>query len=1235
MSDDTTTTRDHFVDNGIPTVDINDEIATAFLDYAMSVIVSRALPDVRDGLKPVQRRIVYSMFEEGMHFTSRHRKCANVVGNVMGRYHPHSNDAIYDALVRLGQDFNTRYQLIDPQGNFGTVDDPPAAMRYCVVGETRVRTADGSTPRIDSLVPGAEPNSDTDIDIKLLDRHGNPVRASAFFHSGSHEILALHTKEGFSISGTHNHPVLCLTPVAGVPMFQWRLLSELQAGDRVAVDRSSIESLGGGETHESDVAFLLGALGAEGFVSQDRAGFNTTDQAFFEEVVTAFDRTVGGPRYTTERLLPSGRTLHELDVHDMTAIRAAEVGFEVGLESADKRVPEVVWAGSPAAKRAFLQSAFERDGSCSALPGGAVQVSYSTRSERLAQDLQLLLLEFGAVFRRVTHRCGEVKLVVSNSRDAEVFGSRVGFWGAKQAKLQDLLGALPPRTGGPSGDDIPFIGEYIRSIAPRGDREFLANADRVERRDDGAGILAGVRDPEALSVVAPIVEAGYFYATVDRVEPAGVAPVYSVRVDSEDHAFLANGLVNHNTECRLSGLSKFLTEGINEDTVEYEPNYDGEYQQPSVLPSRFPNLLVNGSTGIAVGMATNMPPHNLNEVIAAVTFALDNPDAPAEAYLDFVKGPDFPTGGLIVGRRGIQDALLTGRGSVKVRAVTEMEELPRGRTAIVVRELPYMVSQDRVLEKIAGLVNDKKLTGISDLRNESSERAGTRLVIELKRDAVPQVVLNQLFKMTQLQDTFGVNNVALVDGVPRTLNLAEMIGYYVDHQMEVIERRTRFRLQKAKDRAHIVEGLLIALDNIDEVVQIIRGSQDVENARERLMDRFGLSEVQSQHILNMPLRRLTALETDELRAEYRDLMDLITELEGILLDPARRRAIIAEELEEIRQKYGDDRRSLIIPDDGDMTLEDLIADDDLIITVSTNGYIKSVKSNVYRSQGRGGRGVIAAELREDDIVDAMIHTSSHQNLLFFTNKGLVHRIKAHQIPVQTRTGKGVVAQAVLPLEPDEHIQAVIDTKDFSEAEYLTVITKLGVAKKTEFAEYDSRQASIIAIRLQEDDEVVAVRATSGENEVLLFTSDGMGIRFAESDLRPMGRATQGVRGIRLREGDTVVAAASSNDGEEILLLSSGGYGKRTALEHFRAQKRGGIGVKAMKLTRVRGTLIGARAVSPDDEIFVINTSGVGIRTAVKQISRQKREATGVRVMNLEGDDRIAAFAIVPTDDAVA
>ncbi|MDH3307551.1 MAG: DNA gyrase subunit A [Acidimicrobiia bacterium] len=800
----------------IPEIDIESEISSSFLDYAMSVIVSRALPDVRDGLKPVQRRIIYAMFENGMNAGSPHRKSAAVVGEVMAKYHPHGNDAIYDALVRMGQDFSLRYPLIDPQGNFGTPDDPPAAMRY--------------------------------------------------------------------------------------------------------------------------------------------------------------------------------------------------------------------------------------------------------------------------------------------------------------------------------------------------------------------------------------------------------------------------------TESRLGPLAAYLLSDIKEDTVDWIENYSGEYLQPEVLPARFPNLLVNGSQGIAVGMATNMAPHNLTEVIDAVVFAIENPDAPVEAFLEFIKGPDMPTGAYIIGTRGIKDALLTGRGSIKMRAVTDVQEIRKGKMAIVVTELPYQVSADRVLSKIADLVNDKKINGITDLRNESSSRVGTRIVVELRKDAVPQVVLNQLFKLTQLQDSFGVNNVALVDGVPRTLNVAEMIGYYIDHQMEVIERRTTFRLKKAKDRAHIVEGLVIAVDNIDEVIAIIRAADDTDEARVRLIGRFELSEEQAKAILEMQLRRLTGLEVSKLRQEYEELMALIAELETILASPQRRREIITSELIEVRDKFGDARRSRIIPDEGDLSLEDLIADDELIISVTQSGYLKSVPANTYRSQGRGGRGIKAAEVREDDVITHLLHTTAHAYLLFFTNKGRVHRAKAHEVPRQARTSKGMLAQAVLPLEPDERIEAIVDTRDYETSRFLVMITKKGVVKKTPFSDYESRQATLIAIKLQEGDEVVEVRTTNGQNDVLIFTEQGMGIRFAETDLRPMGRATQGVRGIKLREGDRVVGAASNTDGDEVVILTSGGYGKRTRMGEFRPQKRGGLGLKAIKLTRVRGTIVGARAVNEDMELFVISSNGIAIRMPVKQISRQKREASGVKVMNLSGEEHLAAFAFVMQDE---
>ena len=686
------------------------------------------------------------------------------------------------------------------------------------------------------------------------------------------------------------------------------------------------------------------------------------------------------------------------------------------------------------------------------------------------------------------------------------------------------------------------------------------------------------------------------------------------------------------TECRLESLSTHMLEGINEDTVNFIENYSGEYLQPEVLPGRFPNLLVNGSTGIAVGMATNIPPHNLGEVVDACIHMLDNPKATTEDLMEFVKGPDFPTGGYIVGTDGIRDALMTGRGSIKIRAVTDVDEVRKGRTGIIVTEIPYQTGHDRIMTKIAELVHAKRIEGIADLRDESSSRVGTRLVIELKRDARAQVVLNQLYKLTPLQDTFGVNFVALVDGIPRTLGLSDSIKHYLDHQMEVVERRTAFRLQKAEDRAHILEGLVTAVDNIDEVVKLIRASADVETARAGLMKTFKLTEIQANHILDMPLRRLTALESEKLREEFAALQKTIKALQAILKSPAKRRKLIAKELSDIREKFADHRRTRIVPDEGDFSMEDLIADEELVVTVSQAGYVKSVVANTYRAQGRGGRGVQGAKLGEDDVVTRLLHTTAHSYLLFFTNRGKVYRIRAHEIPRKERTAKGTLAQAFMQIEPDERIEAVVDTRDYETSQFLVIATRKGQVKKTRFSEYDSRQASLIAIKLADDDEVVAVRTTSGEADLLLFTHNGQGIRFAESDIRAMGRSTQGVRGIKLREGDYVVSAAQDGEGDEVLLLTDAGYGKRTKMDQFPKQKRGGLGVKAIKITPSRGHLIGARAFSPGSQLFATSSDGIVMRTEGGSVSRQKRDASGVKVMNLEEGASLTAFTLVSPDE---
>ncbi len=686
-------------------------------------------------------------------------------------------------------------------------------------------------------------------------------------------------------------------------------------------------------------------------------------------------------------------------------------------------------------------------------------------------------------------------------------------------------------------------------------------------------------------------------------------------------------------EARLAKLSSHMLDGIDEDTVDFRENYSGERSEPTVLPSRFPNLLVNGSTGIAVGMATNMAPHNLREIVDAVLYALNNSEASVSDLMEFVKGPDFPTGAFIVGNKGIRDAMMTGRGSIKMRAVTEVVEIRKGRTAIVVSEIPYQVSRDNITAKISEIVNSKRVTGIADVRDET-DRLGTRIVIELKRDGIPQVVLNQLFKHTRLEDSFAVNNVALVDGAPRTLNLAQLVHHYIDHQLEVIERRSRFRLAKAEARAHILRGLLIALDNIDEVVAIIRASENVDAARTGLMSAFDFSEIQASHILDMPLRRLTALETNKLREELEELKSTIAYLMKLLADEGMRRDLIGKELTEIRDRFADTRRSRIIPDSGEMSLEDLIADEDLVVSVSSAGYVKSVLAKTYRTQARGGRGVRGAGLREDDVVAHLVHTTAHSYLLFFTNTGRVYRVRAHELPRQDRTAKGLLIQSVLPMEADEFVEAIVDTRDYETNRYLVMFTKNGLVKKSKFSDYDSRNQVLVAINLLDGDEVVAVRQTSGESDLMMFTRAGLGIRFDENDVRSTGRVSQGVRGIRLREGDAVVSAAIADEAEEVLILTSGGYGKRIEMDQFRVQKRGGYGVISFKLTKVRGSVVAAGAVFPTDEIVVTSSDGILMRAEAKTISRQKRPSTGVRVMNLTKGAALTALAIAPVEAEV-
>lgn len=1011
MTDTTLPPGDEPVDR-IEPVDIQQEMQRSYIDYAMSVIVGRALPEVRDGLKPVHRRVLYAMFDSGFRPDRSHAKSARSVAETMGNYHPHGDASIYDTLVRMAQPWSLRYPLVDGQGNFGSPgNDPPAAMRYCVSGDALVALPEGRSIRIADIVPGAKPNSDNAIDLKVLDRHGAPVSADLLFHSGEHPTVRVRTVDGHELTGTANHPLLCLVNVGGVPTLLWKLIEEIRPGD--------------------------------------------------------------------------------------CAVMSAE------------------------------------------------RVAYARNTPT-------------------------------------------------KARLA------------PTVDEVPGLAEFL---------DVYGN------------------DADAAAIATDLTDGRFYYAKVASVTEAGVQPAYSLRVDTDDHAFLTNGFVSHNTEARLTPLAMEMLREIDEETVDFIPNYDGRVQEPTVLPSRFPNLLANGSGGIAVGMATNIPPHNLRELAEAVFWCLENHEADEEATLaavmERVKGPDFPTAGLIVGSQGIHDAYTTGRGSVRMRGVVEIEEDSRGRTSIVITELPYQVNHDNFITSIAEQVRDGRMAGIANVEDQGSDRVGVRIVVELKRDAVAKVVLNNLYKHTQLQTSFGANMLAIVDGVPRTLRLDQLIRHYVEHQLDVIVRRTTYRLRKANERAHILRGLVKALDALDEVIALIRASETVDVARAGLIELLDVDEIQAQAILDMQLRRLAALERQRIIDDLAKIEAEIADLEDILAKPERQRAIVRDELTEIVDKYGDDRRTRIVAADGDVSDEDLIAREDVVVTITETGYAKRTKTDLYRSQKRGGKGVQGAGLKQDDIVRHFFVCSTHDWILFFTTQGRVYRAKAYELPEALRTARGQHVANLLAFQPEERIAQVIQIRSYEDAPYLVLATHNGLVKKTKLTEFDSnRSGGIVAINLRDNDELVGAVLCSSEEDLLLVSANGQSIRFSATDeaLRPMGRATSGVQGMRFNADDYLLSLNVVREGTYLLVATSGGYAKRTGIEEYPVQGRGGKGVLTVQYDRRRGRLVGALIVDDDSELYAITSGGGVIRTAARQVRKAGRQTKGVRLMNLGEGTTLLAIA---------
>ena len=1242
----------------IKQVSIVEQMTGAYLDYSMSVIVSRALPDVRDGLKPVHRRVLYAMEQMGLQSTKIFRKSAGTVGEVLKLYHPHGEAAVYDSLVRMAQPWSMRYPLVLGQGNFGSQDDdPPAAMRYCVTGDTLVITDSGLIPISQISQPGVE-----DVSVRVLSKDGQTNTASKWWDCGAFPTWSVRTQRGYEVTGTANHPLLVAIPHAsdGRVTLTWKTIAQLAVGDYVVLDRStnlwpeqpvdlhpfypSVLQRSRAKQHtlpetlDEDLAFLLGALLAEGTFRDQTIEFTNTPGDFAEHFIQSWQRVFPTCRLHIFEKAPASYgkkpflQIQVVSQHVIAFIQALGLSGR----SAQRQIPETILRSPRHVIAAFLRGLFEGDGAVEKSGRNLLRLNLTARNRLMLRQAQTLLLRFGIVASLNEDKTRQMyRLLISGYDNLLLFSREIGFTSAVKSKA--LAAILKLHTGRALSrtDFMPYLAEYVRTHATRGQREWLAkhNFDRADRLIATLPRLAQVLPATAVVEIENLARQHYLFERVERIEYAGEQQVYSVRVDSACHSFVANGFVNHNTEAKMAAIADELLRDIDKDTVDFSPNYDNQTKEPTVLPARLPNLLLNGSTGIAVGMATNIPPHNLVEVCNGISYLIDDPEATTESLSRIVRGPDFPTGGIIHGREGIRNTYASGRGRIVVRARTHIEEAERGRLSIIVTELPYQVNKADLVKKIAEMARDKKIDGISEIRDES-DRQGMRVMIELKRDASPESVLNSLYKHTAMQSAFNSNMLALVEQQPRILTLKAFLQHYINHREIVITRRTRYELAKAEARKHILEGLKIALDNLDAVITTIRQSQTTEAAAARLQQQFGLSDEQGKAILALTLARLVALERHKIDEELKEVLKSIDYYRMLLADINEIRKLIKADLQDLKEKYGDPRRTDIQEAEaGEFSEEDLIPNEEVVVTLTEKGYIKRLPSSTYRAQRRGGRGITGMQTREDDTVRHLLVAHCHDNLLFFTDRGRVFQLKVYDLPDVSRTAKGEHIINLIAIEQRERVTAVVCVPKGVSRDYMIVATKKGEIKKTTMDEFEVvRRQGLIAMDLEDDDELIGAKLAHSDDDILMVTAQGKAIRFTVAELRSASRMSGGVRGMRLSNGDTVVslniAPASGGRSEGLLLVvTEYGYGKRTPIEEYPTQSRGGGGVITAHVTDKTGLIASARIITEkDNDLMIISAGGVVIRMDVNKIRIAGRPTQGVQLMHLSGGDTVVAVA---------
>ncbi|MDO8740320.1 MAG: DNA gyrase subunit A [Candidatus Woesearchaeota archaeon] len=1123
-------------------------------------------------------------------------------------------------------------------------------MRYCVTGDTLIVTSKG----IMSMASISK-DKESRINLKVLSYDGRINHASKFFNSGKHKTIKLVTKSGYSIEGSYNHPLLIWRIGQNFkPIISWKTLENFEEGDVVIIKRGgnlfSKKPLDLREHHpkkgfkndvalpermNNDLAFLLGALVSEGSFHNKQISFNNKDMKFYDKVKSIILSQFKGIQLY-ERKIKGACT--ELSIYEQKAVIFLQ---NIGLESSKsdkKEIPFSVLISSRENMKSFLEALFEGDGSVALVidkrhGGKAIQLNYNSKSEILIKQIKTLLLNFGIVsskpYKDKRNEC--FKLVISSCEGILRFHKELGFFSKrKKTTLKSIERINPSRLS--KTDFVPFLNDYLRNKYAS---EFILrnNFDRYNSLTKNYSVLVRVIDHEDKCLIDWILKNRFYFDQINKVEKTEtLKEVFSVKVDSKCHSFVANGFINHNTEARLSKIAEELLQDIEKETVKFVDNFDGSLKEPTVLPSKIPNLLINGSSGIAVGMATNIPPHNISEVSEGVIAAIDDPDITTEKLMCFVRGPDFPTGASILGLGGIKQAYETGRGSVIVRAKTAIEE-KKERKNIIVNEIPYQVNKSIMIEQIAGLIRDKSLSGVSDLRDES-DREGMRVVIELKKDANPEVILNQLYKHTSMQTTFGIIMLALVNNEPKVLSLKGMVQHFIKHRQDVVRKRTDFDLKEAEKKAHILEGLIIALNDIDNVIQKIKKSRDAAEAKIMLIGDYRLTEVQSLAILDMRLQRLASLEQEKIKNDHKELLRIIEELRAILLDEAKILGLIKNELIEIKNNYGDGRRTQIEESVADeICTEDLVKPEEMVVTMTHEGYIKRLSVDAYKLQKRGGHGVIGAGKKEEDFVEDLFIANTHSYILFFTNKGKVHWLKVYEIPEVSRIAKGTAVVNLLDLGKDEKVSAFVPIREFDDRHFIVFATKKGTVKKTNLAEYSRpRAGGIIAITLEEGDELINTSLTDGKQQIILATKNGLAVRFREEDVRATGRSAQGVRGARLRQNDEIVGMVIGDDSKTLLTVTENGYGKRTQISEYRLVSRGGVGVRNIICSERNGCVVAAKSVIDDDELIFISKNGIVLKTKASGISVIGRATQGMTIMKLEEGDKLVAAARIVKEE---